>query len=122
MVQNLRYVPLHSEYGNCRNYGKKRHFYVSAFLFGFNQKIAQGINLIAFSIMASIVIFLHFKNKLVDVKVAIRFGLIAVAFACLGAVLANLINVRYLKICFGLLLIAVAVYEAVDQIRNQFYK
>lgn len=90
-------------------------------LFDFNQKIAQGINLIAFSIMAVIVIFLHIKNKLIDIKVAIQFGLIAVAFSCVGAFLANVINVRYLKICFGILLIVVAIYETIEQIRAQFY-
>lgn len=89
---------------------------------GFNQKIAQGINLISFSIMASIVLFIHIKNKLVNLKVAIKFGLIAVAFSCLGAFLANLINTRYLKVCFGALLIVVAIYETFDQIKNQFYK
>lgn len=90
-------------------------------LFDFNQKIAQGINLIAFSIMAVIVIFLHIKNKLIDIKVAVQFGLIAVAFSCVGAFLANIINVRYLKICFGILLIVVAIYETIEQIRAQFY-
>lgn len=90
-------------------------------LFDFNQKIAQGINLIAFSIMAVIVIFLHIKNKLIDIKVAIQFGLIAVGFSCVGAFLANVINVRYLKICFGILLIVVAIYETIEQIRAQFY-
>lgn len=90
-------------------------------LFDFNQRIAQGINLIAFSIMAVIVIFLHIKNKLINIKVAVQFGLIAVAFSCVGAFLANIINVRYLKICFGILLIVVAIYETIEQIRAQFY-
>ena len=90
-------------------------------LFGFNQKIAQGINLIAFSIMAVIVIFVHIKNKLIDIKVALKFGLVAVAFSCLGAFLANMINVRYLKICFGVLLILVAIYETVEQIKAQYF-
>lgn len=91
-------------------------------LFGFNQKIAQGINLIAFAIMALIVIFVHIKNKLIDLKVALTFGAFAVAFSCLGAFLANLINVRYLKICFGGLLIAVAIYQAIEEIRSGIKK
>lgn len=89
-------------------------------VFGFNQKIAQGVNLIAFSIMAIIVIIVHIKNKLIDVKVAVGFGLIAVAFSCLGAFLANIIKSNYLKICFGVLLILVAIYEAIEQIRMQY--
>lgn len=88
---------------------------------GFNQKIAQGVNLIAFSIMACIVLFIHIKNKLINFKVVLQFGVTAIAFSCLGAFLANLINVRYLKICFGALLIAVSIYETVVQIKKQFY-
>lgn len=90
-------------------------------LFGFNQKIAQGINLVAFSIMAIIVIFVHIKNKLIDIKVALKFGLVAASFSCFGAFLANMINVRYLKVCFGVLLILVAIYETVEQIKAQYF-
>ncbi len=89
-------------------------------VFGFNQKIAQGINLIAFSIMALIVIFVHIKNKLINIKVALGFGLVAVAFSCLGAFLANLVKSNYLKVCFGILLIVVAIYEAFEQIKMQY--
>lgn len=85
-------------------------------MFNFNQKVAQGINLIAFCIMAVIVLIIHIKNKLVDVKVALKFGLVAVVFSCIGAFVANIIEARYLKVCFGVLLILVAVYEAVEQI------
>lgn len=91
-------------------------------LFGFNQKIAQGINLIAFCLMAIIALIIHIKNKLVNVKVALQFGLIAVAFSSLGAFLANITETRYLKICFGGLLILVAIYETIEQIKDQFYK
>lgn len=87
-------------------------------LFNFNQKIAQGINLIAFSIMAIIALIVHIKNKLVDVKVALKFGIVAVLFSCLGAFLANMIKVKYLKILFGVLLIFVAIYQTIEQIKN----
>ncbi len=87
-------------------------------LFNFNQKIAQGINLIAFSIMAIIALIVHIKNKLVDVKVALKFGIVAVLFSCFGAFLANMIKVKYLKILFGVLLIFVAIYQTIEQIKN----
>lgn len=90
--------------------------------FGFNQKIAQGINLIAFSIMAIIALIMHIKNKLIDVKVAISFGAFAVAFSVMGALIANFIDVRVLKICFGALLMLVAIFETVEQIKKQFNK
>lgn len=50
-------------------------------VFNFNQKIAQVVNLIAFCIMAVFVLIVHIKNKLVDVKVAVGFGLVAVVFS-----------------------------------------
>lgn len=90
--------------------------------FGFNQKIAQGINLIAFSIMAIIALIMHIKNKLIDVKIAISFGAFAVVFSVIGALIANFIDVRVLKICFGVLLMLVAIYETIEQIKIQFDK
>lgn len=85
-------------------------------VFNFNQKIAQVVNLIAFCIMAVFVLIVHIKNKLVDVKVAVGFGLVAVVFSCIGAFVANMIKVNVLKVCFGGLLILVAIYEAIEQI------
>lgn len=86
--------------------------------FNFNQRVAQGVNLVAFSIMALIIIFIHIKNKLIDVKLAIKFGLIALVFSCLGAFVANIINARWLKILFGVLLVCVAIFETVCEIRK----
>ena len=91
-------------------------------LFGFNQKVVQGINLISFSVMAVIVIIVHIKNKLVDVKVAILFSVIALCFAVLGAILASIIKISFLKICFGLLLICVAIFEAITEIKSVYAK
>jgi len=87
-------------------------------IFGFNQKVAQGVNLIAFAIMAAIVLFVHIKNKLVNLKVTLQFGLIAIVFSCLGAYLANIIKASYLKIGFGLLLIAVTIFETIMEIKK----
>lgn len=87
-------------------------------LFGFNQKLAQGVNLIAFSLMAIIALIIHIKNKLVDVKTAIKFGAVAIVFSCLGAFVANLIKTRWLKMLFGFLLIAVAIYQTIEQIKK----
>ena len=89
-------------------------------LFGFNQKVVQGINLISFSIMAIIVLIVHIKNKLVDIKVALMFAGFALCFALLGAYLASVVKVGFLKVCFGLLLIAIAIFEAVMEIRGAF--
>lgn len=86
--------------------------------FGFNQRLAQGINLVSFAIMAVIIVFIHLKNKLINLKVALQFGLVALAFSAIGAFVANLINVRYLRILFGVLLVVVAVFEVVCEIKK----
>ena len=85
-------------------------------LLGFNQKVAQSINLISFSVMAIIVIIFHIKNKLIDIKIAISFALVALITSIMGAFLANQIEVSVLKILFGVLLIVIAIYEAVQEI------
>ena len=92
------------------------------FIFGFNQRLAQGINLISFSIMAILVLLIHIKNKMVDIKAAITFACFAIATTILGAILANLIHAKYLKICFGLLLILISVYQAIQEIKYFFTK
>ena len=85
--------------------------------FNFNQRVAQGVNLVAFSIMAFIIIFIHAKNGLIDKKLALKFGIIALVFSCLGAFLANLINVKWLKVLFGVLLVCVAIFETICEIK-----
>ena len=89
-------------------------------LFGFNQKVVQGINLISFSVMAIIVIGVHIKNKLIDFKVAICFASIALVSAVGGAFLASVVHATCLKVCFGVLLIAIAILEAVYEIKGHF--
>ena len=90
--------------------------------FGFNQRVAQGINLISFSVMAIFVLIIHVKNKLVNIKVAIHFFLLALVTTLLGAFLANVIKSHYLRVLYGTLLITIAIFEAVMEIKNGFGK
>lgn len=86
--------------------------------FGFNQKVAQGVNLFAFSIMALIIVFVHTKNNLIDKKLALKFGIVALVFSCLGAFVANIISAKWLKILFGVLLVGVSIFETVCEIKK----
>ncbi|MBE7082894.1 MAG: sulfite exporter TauE/SafE family protein [Clostridiales bacterium] len=86
--------------------------------FSFNQKVSQGLNLISFSAMALIVLFIHIKNKLIDGKVAVKFAIVAVITSIIGAFIANLVNTKILKIAYGALLILVAIFQAVQEIRT----
>jgi len=91
-------------------------------IFGFNQKVVQGINLISFSIMAIIVVIIHIKNKLIKVKVAFHFAMFALISAVGGALLASAVKARFLKFCFGGLLILIAIFQAIQEIRSIFCK
>jgi len=90
------------------------------FAFGFNQKVVQGINLISFSIMAIIIVCFHIKNKLVDIKVAVKVALVALVSAGLGAFLASVVKTSHLKFMFGMLLITISIYMCVLQIKSIF--
>jgi len=87
-------------------------------IFGFNQKMAQGINLFAFCVMAIFVLVIHIKNKLINIKVAINFSIFAIIFCILGALLANLIKSSTLRVFFGCLLIFISIFECVEQIKK----
>lgn len=87
-------------------------------LFNFNQKIAQAINLIAFSIMAIPVLIIHIKNKLIDKKTAISFGIFAAVFSVIGALLANVINSELLRKLYAVMLICISIIECINQIKK----
>ena len=91
-------------------------------IFNFNQKMVQGINLISFSIMAIFILIMHIKHKLVNVKVALQFTCFALVSTILGATLASLVNVGCLKICFGILLIVISLFEASALIKQYIKK
>ena len=91
-------------------------------LFNFNQKVAQGINLLSFSIMAIIIIFFHLKNKLIDIKIAILFACLSLPASIGGAILANIINAKNLKVLYGVLLISISIFQIVQELRRYYSK
>lgn len=91
-------------------------------LFNFNQKVAQGLNLLSFSIMAIIIIFFHLKNKLIDMKVAIQFAIIALLSSVVGAMLANIVNAKCLKVFYGVLLISISIFQIIQELRKYYDK
>ena len=75
------------------------------------QKVAQGINLLAFLPMAIVALIIHFKNKMVETKgilwIIIPGVISSVGFAFLAGTLDN----EILRTLFGSYLILIAVYE-----------
>ena len=91
-------------------------------LFNFNQKVAQGLNLLSFSIMAIIILIFHIKNKLVDLKTAICFASVSFVASIGGALLANVVNGKYLKIFYGILLISISIFQVVQELKKYYKK
>lgn len=80
---------------------------------GFDQKLAQGINLFSFLVMAIFSIYIHHKNGFISTKHIgwiISFG---VVFSVLGAILMAFVPSKILKTAFGVFLCALAVFEFV---------
>ena len=77
----------------------------------FEQTVAQGINLICFFFLALPALFIHFRNKMIETKLLWLIILSALAFSVLGAYIANLINGDFLRICFGIFLILLSIWQ-----------
>lgn len=76
-----------------------------------SQRQAQLINLISFVIMAAFVLIIHFKNKLVNVRVGTVFAVFGVVFAIITSLLTKNIDNKILKIMFGVFLIVLSLIE-----------
>jgi len=85
---------------------------------GFEQKSAQGINLLVFIPMSIFALFVHIKNKLVDFKVGIPIMLSGVIFSLIGSLLANSLSNDNLRRFFGAFLLLVGAYQAIQIILN----
>jgi len=76
-----------------------------------NQKLAQGYNLISFLIMAIIVLIIHIKNKMVDLKSIILLDIFGIAFCIVGALLISVIDSEILHYIFAGFLIILSFFE-----------
>lgn len=81
---------------------------------GIEQNIAQGINLLAFLPMSIFALVIHFKNKLVNVKISWPIILLGLLSAIGGSFLANIIDPKNLKIYFGIFLILLGVFQFIS--------
>lgn len=90
--------------------------------FGVNQLVAQASNIIFFiptSIIASIV---NIKNHILKWRVAIPLTLSGVVGACFGSIIANKINVNFLRKCFAIFIMIIAIYQAICWYRKYVKK
>lgn len=78
---------------------------------GVDQKLAQGINLLSFLVMAIFSIYIHYKNGYIITKHLIWIIPFGIVFSLLGAVLMSFLPSKILKMIFGIFLCCLAVIE-----------
>lgn len=77
----------------------------------FGQKEAQGLNLVCFLFLSLPALIFYFKNKMLAKQGIWLIILIGMGFAVLGSFLANFINQKILRICFGVFLILLSIWQ-----------
>lgn len=80
-----------------------------SFFTAIQQYEIQGINLIFFIPTSLIAIYVNYKNKLIDFKIAKKCILIGIVGALVGSYLASKIESKNLRKYFGIFLIIIAI-------------
>ncbi len=80
---------------------------------GMDQKLAQGINLLSFLVMAIFSIYIHYRNGYIVTKNLFWIIFFGVVFSILGSVLMSFLPSKILKMIFGVFLCVLAVVEFV---------
>lgn len=78
---------------------------------GVEQRVSQAANLIFFIPTSIMAIIVNFKNKNVDISIAIAITLFGIFGAIIGAKISINVNVLILKKWFGIFLIFIAINE-----------
>jgi len=78
---------------------------------GIEQKMAQGINLLAFVVMAIFSLVIHIKNGYVHTSGLFIIILGGIIFSCIGAFVAISMPSTILRIIFGFFLCFLAILE-----------
>ena len=88
---------------------------------GIAQKQAQFINVFSFVIMSLFIIYIHLKNKFVKVFPALIFSFFGTIFATISAIFVQDIPPNTLKVCFGVFLLIIAIWQLIALIikKNQ---
>ena len=83
---------------------------------GIEQKVAQSINLVVFIPTAIVALIIHFKNKLVNLKVGLIIVASGVVLSIVGALLAVNLRNDVLKVCFGVFLLAIGIFQFIESL------
>jgi len=86
----------------------------------FSQLEIQSINLIYYIPTAIFSVWVYSMDKTIDFKVGIKFVVIALITAIIGAFLANKMDVNLLRKLFSIYLIGVGVYFLIPKKKENF--
>lgn len=85
---------------------------------GLDQKLSQGINLVAFLVMALFSLYIHYRNGYVETKGIIYIILSGIVFSVAGAFLAGYLPSNVLRVAFGVFLCLLSLYQGVMAIKK----
>lgn len=78
---------------------------------GLEQHIAQATNLIYFIPTAISAIIVNYRDKNIDIKLALSISICGIIGAIIGAVLSINLEVQYLRKFYGIFLAIIAIHE-----------
>lgn len=78
---------------------------------GYEQTLAQGINLIFFVPCAVAAIIIYSYKKMIDWKIAIPFSIMGCIGAVIGSYLSSYFDSKTLSVIFGIMLLVIGVKE-----------
>ena len=82
-----------------------------SFVFGKEQHIAQGANLIFFIPTAIVSIIINIKNKLIKWKIGIIIAICGAIGAIIGSKISGSLDTKRLKLYFGIFLLFVSLFQ-----------
>ena len=85
---------------------------------GFEQKLAQGINLVSFLVMALFSLVIHLKNGYVQTKGILWLIIFGVFASAGGALLAGIVSNKALKMFFGGFLCLLSIFQLLTIIKK----
>ncbi len=84
-----------------------------------DQKLAQGINLISFLVMAIFSLCIHYKNGFLKTDGIFYIIISGICFSFLGSFLVAYLPSKFLRIAFGLFLLFLAILEFCKLFRSK---
>jgi len=84
---------------------------VLTLVLGYGQKVAQGMNLIYFIPTGLIALWVHYKNKAIDARVAVRLAVYGIIGASVGSMIVGIIPADILRRLFAIFIMIMGLIE-----------